>query len=74
MYHLGSIWGAQMPQNSMKTYFLVVLDHFSYKNGPIDLVRDLMSSLDTGTYIPPTSGSVCTFWVHLGVPKCPKTT
>jgi hypothetical protein len=41
---LGPFGGAQMPQNSIKNYFLVVLDHFSYKNEPIDLVRGLFSS------------------------------
>jgi hypothetical protein len=58
---LGPFGGAQMPQNSRKNYFLVVSDYFSYKNGPIDLVRGLFSSLDNGTYIPPTCGPVCTF-------------
>jgi hypothetical protein len=51
---LGPIGGAQMPQNSINTHFLAVLDHFSYKNGPIDLVRCPFSNLDTGTYIWPT--------------------
>jgi hypothetical protein len=45
---LGPFGGAQMPQNSIKNYFLF-LDYFSYKNGPIDLVRGLFSSLDIGT-------------------------
>jgi hypothetical protein len=52
---LGPIGGAQMPQNSIKKhYFLVVLYYFSYKNGPNDLVRRLFSKLDIGTYIWPT--------------------
>jgi hypothetical protein len=46
---LGPFWGAQMPQNSIKNCFLVVLNYFSYKNGPIDLVRGFFSSLDIGT-------------------------
>jgi hypothetical protein len=66
---LGLIRGAQMPQNRVNTHFLAVLDHFSYKNGPIDSVWDLFSNLDTGTYIRLT----CTFLGHLGVPKYPKT-
>ena len=130
---LGLFGGAQMPQNSRKkTFFLVVLDHFSYQNGPIDLARGLFSSEDIGPYIPPTCRPIvyrfgpfrgaqmpqnsinktifwlfCTishtrmglmvwlgpyfqaktlghtsrplaglslpFWVHWGVPKCPKT-
>jgi hypothetical protein len=41
---LGPFGGAQMPRNTIKNYFLVVLDHFSYKNGPIDLVRPSFSS------------------------------
>jgi hypothetical protein len=41
---LGPFGGAQRPQNSIKNYFLVVLDYFSYKNSPIDLVRGLFSS------------------------------
>jgi hypothetical protein len=49
-----------MPQNSIKTYFLVVLDYFSQKNGPIELVRGLFSSLDIGTKNLPTCKSLCT--------------
>jgi hypothetical protein len=62
-----------MPQNSIKNYFLVVLDYFSYKNGLNDLVRGLFSSLDIGIYIffPPL-GLCVPFWVLLRVPKCPK--
>jgi hypothetical protein len=58
---MGPSGGAQMPQNSINTSFLAVLDHFSYYNGPIDWVRDPFSSLDTGTYISPTCGFVCIF-------------
>jgi hypothetical protein len=39
-----------MPQNSIKNYFLVVLDYLSYKNGPIDLVRGLFSPY-FGTFV-----------------------
>jgi hypothetical protein len=70
---LGPFGGAQMPQNKIEKYFLVVPDHFPYKNGPIDSVRSLFSSLDIGTYISPTCGPLSTFLVHLGVPKSPKT-
>jgi hypothetical protein len=38
---LGPFEDAQMPQNAYKNYFLIVLDYFSYKNGPNDLVRNL---------------------------------
>jgi hypothetical protein len=59
---LGPFGGAQMPQNRIKKhYFLVVLDYFPYKNGPIDSVRGLFSSLDIETYILPTCGSMSTF-------------
>jgi hypothetical protein len=58
---LGPIGDAQMPQNSINTRFLAALDHFSFKNRPIDLVRCPLSNLDTGTYIWPTCRSVCTF-------------
>jgi hypothetical protein len=61
--------GSQMPKNGIKNYFLVVLDYFSYKNGPKDLVRGLFSNLYFGPYIQPTCGPLCTFLVHLGVPK-----
>jgi hypothetical protein len=63
---LGPFGGAIMPQNSMKRYFLVVSDYFSYKNGPIDLVRGLFSSLDIGTYFPPTYGPLSTFEGPIG--------
>jgi hypothetical protein len=61
-----------MPQNSIKNYFLVVSDYFSYENRPIDLVRSLFSSLDIGTYIPPTCGSVFTFWDPFGDAQMPQ--
>jgi hypothetical protein len=43
---LGPFGGAQMLQNSIKNYFLVVSDYFFYQNGPIDLDRGLSSCLD----------------------------
>jgi hypothetical protein len=58
-----------MPQNSIKKLFLVVLDYFSYTN---DLVRVLFSSLDIGTYIPPTCGPLITFLGPLGGAQMPK--
>ena len=65
--------GVQMPQNSIKCYFLVVLDYFSYKNGPIDLVRGLFLSLDIVTYIPPTCGPSSTFLGPNGGAQMPQT-
>jgi hypothetical protein len=70
---LGPFGGAQMPKKCIKSYFLVVSDYFSYKNGPIGLIRHLFSSLDIGKYIPPTFGPCVPFRVQLGVPNCPKT-
>jgi hypothetical protein len=61
-----------MPQNSIKNYFLVVSDYFSYNIGPIDLVRGSFSNLEIGTNILFTCEPLCTFLVQLGVPKCPK--
>jgi hypothetical protein len=70
----GSIWGCpNAPKQDIKKYFLVVPDYFPYKNGPIDSVRGLFSSLDIGTYILPTYGSMSTFLGLFGVPECPKT-
>jgi hypothetical protein len=40
----------------------MVLDYFSYKIGLLIWIWGLFSSLDIGTYIPPTCGSLCTFW------------
>jgi hypothetical protein len=59
---LGPFGGAQMPQSSIKNYFLLVSDYLSYKIRPIDLVRGLLSSLDIRTYIPSTCGPLCKFW------------
>jgi hypothetical protein len=54
---LGPFRGAQMPQNSIKkNYFLVVSDYLSYQNGTIDLVWGLFSSLDIGTNNLPFAG------------------
>jgi hypothetical protein len=58
---LGPFGRAQMPQNSIKYYFWVVLYHFSYKNRPNDLVRSLFLCLGVGNYIPPTYGPLSTF-------------
>jgi hypothetical protein len=43
-----------MAKNSIKPCYLVVLDHFSLKDGPYDLVKDLFLSLDIGPYILPS--------------------
>jgi hypothetical protein len=69
---LGPFWGAQMPQNSPQKYFLVVLDYFSYTNGPIDLVRGLFLSLEIRTYIPPTCGPLCTLLGPFGGAQMPQ--
>jgi hypothetical protein len=61
-----------MPQNSINTHFLDVLDHFSYKNGPIDLVRGPFSNLETGTYFWPTCRCVHLFGSIWGCPNAPK--
>jgi hypothetical protein len=50
----------------------MVLDYFSYKIGPIDLVKVLFSSLHIGTYIQPTCGPLCTFWGITVPPNGPK--
>jgi hypothetical protein len=63
--------GAQMPENSIKNYFRV-LYYFSYKNGPIDLVRGLFSSLDVGTYIPPACRPLSTFLSLFGGAQMPQ--
>jgi hypothetical protein len=41
-------------KTTKKSCFLVILDHFSYKDRPNDLVRRFFSSLDIGPYILPT--------------------
>jgi hypothetical protein len=66
--HLGV---TKCPKTAKRNYYLVVLDYFSYMNGPIDLVRGLFSSLDIGTYIPPTFGSVCTYFGPFGGAQMP---
>jgi hypothetical protein len=71
--YLGPFGGAQMPQNSIKCYFLVVSDYFSYKNRPIDLVRDLFLSLDIVSFIPPTCGPLSTFLGPIGGAQVPQT-
>jgi hypothetical protein len=72
MYLFGPFGGAQIPQNSIKTYFLVVLDHFFLKNGPNGMVRGLFLSLDIGTYILPTCGPMCTFLAPFGGAQMPQ--
>jgi hypothetical protein len=68
----GSIWGCpNAPKEHRKNYFLVVLDYFSYKNGPIDLVRGLFSSQDIGPCIPPTWGPLITFLGPFGGAQMP---
>jgi hypothetical protein len=63
------------PKTTQKTYFLVAPDHFFLKNGPNDMVRGLLSSLNIGTYILPTCGPLCTFrGIFWGAPKQHKET
>jgi hypothetical protein len=61
-----------MPQNSIKNYFLVVSDYFFFKNGPIDLVWALFSSLDIGTNNLPNCRSLCTILVPFGGAQMPQ--
>jgi hypothetical protein len=69
---LGPFRGAQMTQDSIKKYFLVVSDYFSYKNGPIDLVRGLFSSLDIETNNLLTCRLLCTFKGSFVVAQMPQ--
>jgi hypothetical protein len=69
-----------MPQSNIKkNYFLIVSEYFSYKIGPIDLVRGSISSLDIGIFILPTFGPLCMFCKFRAPPngtkkilKCPQ--
>jgi hypothetical protein len=64
---LGPFGGARMAQNSTKkAYFLVAPDDFFLKNGLIDMVRGLFSSLNIGTYILPACGSLSNFLSPFG--------
>jgi hypothetical protein len=68
-----SIWGSpDAPKQEKKNYFLVVLDHFFYKNGPIYSVRGLFLSLNIRTYIPPTFGLLGTFLGAFGGAQMPQ--
>jgi hypothetical protein len=72
-YHFGSIWGCLNAQKQhKKLYFLVVLDHFSDKNGPIDLVRGFFSRQDILPYTPSTCGPLCTFLGQFGGAQMPQ--
>jgi hypothetical protein len=48
-----SFMGPFEPKTAQITCILIVLGHFSYKNGPNDLVRGSFSSIDIGPYIRP---------------------
>ena len=61
-----------MPQNSIKNYFLVVSDYFSYNIGPIDLVRGSFSNLEIGTNILFTCEPLCTFLGPIGGAQMPQ--
>jgi hypothetical protein len=66
-------WGCpNAPKQHKKYYFLVVLEHFSYKNGPIDVVRGLFSSSDIKPCIPPTCGPLGTLLGPLGDAQMPQ--
>tara|TARA_B110001454_G_scaffold75885_1_gene73457 strand:- start:371 stop:619 length:249 start_codon:yes stop_codon:yes gene_type:complete len=62
-----------MSQNSIKTYVQVVLNHFFYNNGPIDLVWAFFKAKMMGHTFCLHAGLCIIFWVHLEWPKCPKT-
>jgi hypothetical protein len=62
-----------MPKNRIKkSIFWFVVDHFSYKNGPIDLVRSLFSSLDIGIFFPPTCRPLSTYMGPFGGAHMPQ--
>jgi hypothetical protein len=60
------------PKTAQKTYFLVAPDHFFLKDGHIDMVRGLFSSLNIGTYILSTCGPLCTFLGPFGGTQMPQ--
>jgi hypothetical protein len=62
----------ECPKTAQKTYFLVALDNFFLKNGLIDMVRGLFSSLNIETYILPTCGPLCNFLSPFGVAQIPQ--
>jgi hypothetical protein len=73
VYLSRSIWGCpNAPKQHKKNYFLVVLDYFSYKNGTIDLVWGLFSSLDIGTNNLPNCRPLGTILVPFGGAKMPQ--
>jgi hypothetical protein len=61
-----------MPQDSIKNNFLVVSDYFSYKNGPIDLVRGVFSSLDIEKHILPNCRPLSTYLGPFGGTQMPQ--
>jgi hypothetical protein len=60
------------PKTAQKTYFLVPPDHYFLKNGLIDMLRGLFSSLNIGTYILPTCKPLCTFLGPFGGAQMPQ--
>jgi hypothetical protein len=73
VYVFGSIWGCpNAPKQHKKSSFLVVLDHFFFKNGPNDMVRGLSLSLNIGTYILPICGPLGTFLAPFGGIQMPQ--
>jgi hypothetical protein len=67
--HLGV---PECPKTAQKTCFLVAPDDFFLKNGFIDMVRGLCSSLNIGTYILPTCGPLCYFLGLFGGAQIPQ--
>jgi hypothetical protein len=59
-----------MPQDSIKK--AIILDHFSWKNGPNDLDRGLFLSLYFGPYISPTCWSLCAILGPFGTAPMPE--
>jgi hypothetical protein len=62
----------ECPKTAQKTYLLVAPDNFFLKNGLIDMVWGLFSSLNTETYILPTCGSLCNFFSPFGGASMPQ--
>jgi hypothetical protein len=54
--------GYNATKQQRKNYFLIVSEYFSYRIGPIDMVRGSISSLDIGTFILAILGTLCMFW------------
>jgi hypothetical protein len=60
------------PKQHKKNLFLVVLDHFLYKNGPIDLVRTFFQAKTLGHTSRPLAGLCLPLWIHWGGAQMPQ--